>query len=107
MTGRTFDQVISQAAERERRRQRTFARRRWCVDCHEEWPPDYMVRDRLWFEARMTPRGGCLCFTCLEKRLGRELVILDFPPGNIANKSVYFGYRLAERLLGGDRYGKL
>jgi hypothetical protein len=38
----------------------------------------YMVRDRVWEQARMAPMGGCLCIGCLEKRLGRRLRPKDF-----------------------------
>lgn len=77
-----------------------------CADCDEEWPGDYMVSSELWAEAGMSPRDGRLCFTCLEKRLGRALTILDFSPGIPANKPIHFGYNLAEAPPEGDDNGR-
>jgi hypothetical protein len=44
-----------------------------------EWTEVYTVRDSVWKAAGMKPWGGCLCFGCLEKRLGRRLKPKDFP----------------------------
>jgi len=38
----------------------------------------YSVRDVIWAKAGMEPMGGCLCVSCLEKRLGRRLKPKDF-----------------------------
>jgi hypothetical protein len=38
----------------------------------------YMVRDSIWQDAGMHPRG-ILCIGCLERRLDRQLVPKDFP----------------------------
>lgn len=55
-----------------------------CADCGEhtlgrnkphEW---YMVHDRVWAKAGMKPKGGYLCISCLETRLGRRLRHADF-----------------------------
>jgi hypothetical protein len=50
----------------------------FCVDCkyntcHDEY---YMVTNEIWREAKMIK--GMLCISCLEKRLGRELIPEDF-----------------------------
>lgn len=37
----------------------------------------YMVRDSIWFSVAET-KHGYLCIGCLEKRLGRRLVVEDF-----------------------------
>jgi hypothetical protein len=39
----------------------------------------YTVRDTVWKAAGMEPMGGCICVGCLEKRLGRNLRLKDFP----------------------------
>jgi hypothetical protein len=55
-----------------------------CHDCRIECMPmdtpigscdwhRYMVTDKVWFQAGMTPLGGWLCIDCLERRLGRLL----------------------------------
>ena len=86
---------------------RTFFHKHYdCLDCHEQWPGDYVVSDELWSKAGMTPYGGRLCFICLEKRLGRALTILDFPPGIAANKPIHFAYSLAEAPPEGDDNGR-
>jgi hypothetical protein len=37
-----------------------------------------MVADQLWKAAGMAPHGGMLCLVCLERRIGRPLVVEDF-----------------------------
>jgi hypothetical protein len=39
----------------------------------------YIVHDHVWKAAGMEPWGGCLCIGCLEKRIGRKLMPMDFP----------------------------
>lgn len=74
-----------------------------------------MVRDEVWFQAWPTYREDrellqrtakaremqieavCyLCLECLEKRLGRPLVIEDFEDVPL-NKGVFFGYEMYRR----------
>jgi hypothetical protein len=47
----------------------------------------YTVRDAVWKKAGMEPMGGCLCISCLEKRLGRKLKPKDFPAHDAFNVS--------------------
>lgn len=80
------------------RKPRTSGERRhlwgFCLDCLSEDPAEYMVYDRLWKEAGMTPDGGRLCPTCLEKRLGRALTLQDFPSYVPLNRALYLGHGL-------------
>jgi hypothetical protein len=54
-----------------------------CRDCRADTLPTdggsefYMVHDRVWEAAGMTP-NGYLCIGCLEQRLGRRLHRADF-----------------------------
>jgi hypothetical protein len=45
----------------------------------------YAVHDKVWRKAGMEPWGGCLCISCLEKRLGRRLKPKDFVPDDPFN----------------------
>lgn len=38
----------------------------------------YMVHNHVWSQTGIDPYGGMLCITCLEKRIGRELISEDF-----------------------------
>ena len=38
-----------------------------------------IVHDHVWKAAGMQPYGGCLCIGCLETRIGRKLMPIDFP----------------------------
>jgi hypothetical protein len=38
----------------------------------------YHVRDKIWEAAGMRPWSGCLCVSCLEQRIGRQLRPKDF-----------------------------
>lgn len=60
-----------------------------CMDCRQPDPMFFMVEDDVWTAAGLDK--GVICPTCLEKRLGRKLVIQDFQhvPGNDA---IFFGY---------------
>jgi len=50
-----------------------------CVDCGEEKDGEYyMVPDELWAVSGMASDGGMLCLACLERRIGRLLVVEDF-----------------------------
>lgn len=51
-----------------------------CVDCNFDTlgTEYYTVSDELWAAAKMAPHGGMLCLACLERRIGRLLVIEDF-----------------------------
>lgn len=49
-----------------------------CKDCNG-YPDDYMVFHSTWRAAGMAPKGGFLCLSCLERRLGRPLTSHDFP----------------------------
>jgi hypothetical protein len=45
----------------------------------------YRVRNKVWKAAGMEPWGGCLCISCLERRIGRRLRPKDFEPGHPLN----------------------
>jgi len=55
-----------------------------CRDCDWQDPQSYMLKRSLWLQAVPTGRG-CLCLTCLAKRLDRPLAPADFadPPDDI------------------------
>jgi hypothetical protein len=106
----------------------TRVKRWWCWDCGTPANP-YRVHDDVWKAAwpegaphrrrltdlatRLFPNAHrrdpttnkvvisiCLCFLCLERRLGRELQITDFPTVSkagvpaYANYGVFIGYRM-------------
>lgn len=51
-----------------------------CLDCNvntSEIGEYYMVKDELWYSV-VQDGNGMLCFSCLERRIGRPLVITDF-----------------------------
>jgi hypothetical protein len=50
-----------------------------CHACRSRTDLDYMLRDRLW--RSVAPANGVLCILCLEDRLGRRTVLVDFKPG--------------------------
>jgi hypothetical protein len=64
-----------------RRPRRSYRNRHLCRDCgidtiaHGHY---YMVGNELWAASGMTPHGGMLCLTCLERRIGRPLRPQDF-----------------------------
>jgi hypothetical protein len=45
----------------------------------------YIVHNHVWKAAGMEPWGGCLCIGCLEKRIGRKLMPMDFPADHPLN----------------------
>jgi hypothetical protein len=57
-------------------------RRRWhCLDCGLDTIKAghyYMVADHVWAASGLLGDGGMLCLDCLQRRLGRELVLQDF-----------------------------
>jgi len=55
----------------------------YCMDCKNEWPHSFMVRDIIWKEAGLLK--GFICLTCLEKRLKRKLKKDDFKKVPINN----------------------
>jgi hypothetical protein len=59
---------------------------RLCLDCDKDTVTGdgdyYMVRDEVWAASGVTPGGGMLCITCLERRVGRELTLADFRDDN-------------------------
>ena len=57
----------------------------------------YTVRDAVWKASGMGPYGGCLCFGCLEKRLGRALRPKDFQKGHVFNTRLPGTERLMRR----------
>lgn len=73
-----------------------------CIDCngHAEM---YMIHDELWNSAlpdwyemkRVTGHIYC-CFSCLEKRIGRELTKEDFTNAPI-NDPIHFGIKLGRQ----------
>lgn len=61
----------------------------------------YGVRDEVWAEARFSP-GDIFCVECLEKALGRPLVIEDFTVDPI-NHTILFGYLMGVRAARSER----
>lgn len=68
-----------------------------CLRCTNELEHYYMVWDNIWNQAVIETRG-MLCFNCLEKRLGRKLTLLDFPPYPVNE------YHIEKLLLGLNLY---
>ena len=71
-----------------------------CADCGESTLDDYyMVKNPVWRAAGMPNAGmdasGMLHRKCLEKRIGRELTVNDFPPYPV-NAPVFKEYGCAE-----------
>jgi hypothetical protein len=65
----------------------------------------YMVRRKVWEAADVKGDGGCLCVSCLEKRIGRLLTPKDFLPGHPFNASDWPGTpRLKARREGLDKW---
>jgi hypothetical protein len=57
----------------------------------------YMVHDHVWQKAGMQlGYSGCLCIGCLEQRIGRELMPMDFPD-HVFNTDLPGTPRLVER----------
>jgi hypothetical protein len=88
-----------------------------CRDCRiETLPIDwgyraefYMVHDEVWTQAGMGEGDEYLCVACLERRLGRQLLPVDFIPGVPVNNPhkrpgryawTWRTKRLRDRLLG-------
>jgi hypothetical protein len=74
--------------------------RKWkfCLHCGEEFFGDYMVLDRVWNEAGLMPKDGVCHLDCLEYKLGRSLIIRDFPRVLI-NKHIFFAYEMGQKSL--------
>ena len=70
---------------------------RLCVDCGE-FDIGYAVKTPVWVSAiRAEPQVSSrkrICINCLQKRIGRKLVIDDFHP--TANEQILFGYTLRQ-----------
>jgi hypothetical protein len=52
-----------------------------CIDCGactSSLGQYYMVSDDLWAASGVAPDGGMLCLHCLERRIGRKLILDDF-----------------------------
>jgi hypothetical protein len=69
--------------------------KRLCVDCggfdvgYGVWPAIWITAIR---EEPVVHTKNRICINCLQKRLGRNLVIDDFLPGS--NELILFGYQL-------------
>lgn len=50
-------------------------RRTFCMDCGDEDPFCFVVKDEVWKEAGLN--RGMICWFCFEKRLGRKLRRID------------------------------
>jgi len=57
----------------------------------------YMVQDSLWKEYVGPPDAGHLCVSCLERRVGRPLVLSDFAVDMPINDPIRYGFELARR----------
>lgn len=73
--------------------------RRWlCVDCGNHSGAFYKVRNSLWRSVVLDDRKVQLCIPCLDRRvqekLGRRLLIEDFPITVPINHAIHLGYRL-------------
>ena len=81
-------------------RRALFASRFKCMDCSEPNYDDYMAETHIWKEAVPEPRGKgkfdfqLLHLSCLERRLGRGLVLTDFKKNLPINRLLFIGYRL-------------
>jgi hypothetical protein len=72
---------------------RTHARRevskhRFCIECGTQVLDYYAVEDEIWTAVAGDPDAGTLHLACLEKRLGRKLVVEDFK--KVATNSTIF-----------------
>lgn len=56
-----------------------------------------MVQDELWLAVN-TSKKGLLCFACLERKLGRQLVMDDFKLA-LVNLPVIKGYLMGKSAL--------
>lgn len=78
-----------------------------CIECEEYIGADYyMVRNDVWRKA-VPERKGQLHLTCLEKRLGRQLVMDDFtdvPLNNLIRFGFSRGQQYADRLIYGTSF---
>jgi hypothetical protein len=64
----------------------------------------YMVHPHVWERAGMEGYGGCLCITCLEKRIGRVLRPDDFAEHPFNSPKLPGTRRRLERLLGEELF---
>src|SRR5215472_10455710 len=70
-----------------------------CIDCGDPCRCElYMVHDHVWQSAGMAPKGGGLCISCLETRLGRQLHHLDFNDAPCNRPHTWQSSRLRARL---------
>lgn len=60
----------------------------------------YMVLDDVWALTGLEPEGGCLCVGCIEARIGRALMRVDFVAVPLNDPDLYgnFSERLLDRL---------
>lgn len=78
----------------------SYGARLACIDCKTPYPEEYMVHDEVWRAARMTPRSGRLCLSCLAGRLGSDLVAADFtdvPANNTIRAGIVIGRAETEK----------
>jgi len=69
-----------------------------CIDCGKIYPALFCVRDEIWDCIFKTgeDKNKILCFSCTEKRLGRELTWNDIEPCLLTN-GMFLGAILNER----------
>ena len=69
----------------------------FCNDCRTLHPSPYMVHNSIWRVVNpVNTTRLFLCFSCLEKRLERKLVIDDFTHARL-NYPIHLGYELRKR----------
>lgn len=69
----------------------------FCNDCQTLHPSPYMVHDSVWRVVNPVCTARLfLCFTCLEQRLGRPLVLGDFTHAPL-NDPIHLGYAIRGR----------
>jgi hypothetical protein len=74
---------------------------RWtyCLYCKLPWfYTDYMVSETVWrVEAKLKHDAGVCHIDCLEKIIGRQLTIEDFPKHIQSNRNIHFAYEMGRR----------
>jgi hypothetical protein len=62
----------------------------------------YMLRDKIWRKSGLKPKGGNLCVSCLESRVGRKLRAKDFadvPMNDLSIANVHYAWSWRSKRL--------